>query len=672
MSLPTPNLDDRHFQDIVDEAKRLIPRYCPEWTDHNVSDPGIALIELFAWMTESLLYRVNQVPDKLYVKFLEMIGVRLASPRPARAPVTFYLAAPQSDAIVIPADTEVATMRTETSPSIIFTTEAPLSIRPPALTGAFTRDRNREGAAGWLAHDLQQLKLPEKQIEIFPKSPGVGDGFYLSFESDHSQHVLALIADCDTAAGAGIDPTTPPWEWQVWQAGAIRWAPCEVEFDGTGGFNWPGEIILHLPAMALGKIEGQAEAYWLRCRLSDAQANPERKYKESPKIRRLAIESRGGTVGARHAVTVFDELIGRSEGTPGQQFKLLNTPLLARDAQRDHLVLKLSESQQESWQEVSDFACSGPNDRHYTLDNLSGTLALGPALLQPDGTVYRFGATPPLGSALSFSRYQYGGGVGGNISAGALAVLKTSIPYVARVANRQPALGGLDAQSLDDAKLRAPQVLRTRTRAMTTDDYEFLTSEVPGVARALCIGPGAQPGAPGEPKPGEVLVVVLPEVSDVRGRIPIDALDLSADLRAAVLARLNERRPLGITVDARKARFFMVSVQANLRVAPRSDPALVAEVQRRAEEALYRYLNPYTGGPQAQGWPFERDLHISEISGLLQRIDGVEFVERLQITAAEPGVAGTPQPVAARLDVPSDGLVCSDQHRVTVEIESRR
>ena len=75
--LPTPNLDDRRFQDIVDEARRLIPRYCPEWTDHNLSDPGITLIELFAWMMDMLLYRLNRVPDKNFVTFLDLIGVRL-------------------------------------------------------------------------------------------------------------------------------------------------------------------------------------------------------------------------------------------------------------------------------------------------------------------------------------------------------------------------------------------------------------------------------------------------------------------------------------------------------------------------------------------------------------------------------------------------------------------
>src|SRR5918911_5458266 len=111
MPLPTPNLDDRSFQDILDEARRLIPRYCPEWTDHNLSDPGITLLELFAWMTDMLLYRLNRVPDKNYVKFLELIGVRL---QPAQAAVTellFRLTAPPTETVVIPAETSVATVR---------------------------------------------------------------------------------------------------------------------------------------------------------------------------------------------------------------------------------------------------------------------------------------------------------------------------------------------------------------------------------------------------------------------------------------------------------------------------------------------------------------------------------------------------------------------------------
>ena len=67
MKLPEIQLDDRRFQDLVSEARMKITRACPEWTEHNVSDPGITLIELFAWMTEMTIYRLNRVPDKLHV-----------------------------------------------------------------------------------------------------------------------------------------------------------------------------------------------------------------------------------------------------------------------------------------------------------------------------------------------------------------------------------------------------------------------------------------------------------------------------------------------------------------------------------------------------------------------------------------------------------------------------
>lgn len=89
--IPKSNLDDRKFDDIVDEAIRLIPRYCPEWTNHNPTDPGITLIELFAWMTEMTLYRLNKVPEKTYLSLLELMGLSLIAPQSARAIVRFSI-----------------------------------------------------------------------------------------------------------------------------------------------------------------------------------------------------------------------------------------------------------------------------------------------------------------------------------------------------------------------------------------------------------------------------------------------------------------------------------------------------------------------------------------------------------------------------------------------------
>ena len=166
--------------------------------------------------------------------------------------------------------------------------------------------------------------------------------------------------------------------------------------------------------------------------------------------------------------------------------------------------------------------------------------------------MYRFGATPPKRSWLRFSRYQHGGGAVGNVPRGTLSVLKTSIPYVSQVVNREAALGGRDAQSLDDARLRAPTMLRTRTRAVTAEDYEYLALQVPGVARAHCLAPGVYPAGPNDVQPGQVVVLVLPMQPESNDRPTADDLELTPELRGG--SPEPPRRPARAGRNARGAR----------------------------------------------------------------------------------------------------------------------
>src|SRR6266851_10504996 len=89
MPLTLPNLDDRRYQDLLDEALSRIPVYTPEWTNFNKSDPGVTLIEVFAFLTENLLYRSNQIPERNRRKFLTLLGVPLYPATSARGLVTF-------------------------------------------------------------------------------------------------------------------------------------------------------------------------------------------------------------------------------------------------------------------------------------------------------------------------------------------------------------------------------------------------------------------------------------------------------------------------------------------------------------------------------------------------------------------------------------------------------
>src|SRR5215216_2179475 len=88
MPIEIPNLDNRSYQQILDDALARIPVHTPEWTNFNQSDPGVTLIEVFAFMVENLLYRSNQIPERNRRKFLSLLGVPLQPASSAKGLVT--------------------------------------------------------------------------------------------------------------------------------------------------------------------------------------------------------------------------------------------------------------------------------------------------------------------------------------------------------------------------------------------------------------------------------------------------------------------------------------------------------------------------------------------------------------------------------------------------------
>ncbi|RPJ83661.1 MAG: putative baseplate assembly protein, partial [Acidobacteria bacterium] len=107
MPLPIPNLDDKTFEQLVEEARALIPRFTKEWTDHNIHDPGITFIELFAWLAEIQNYRLNQVTDKNYQQFFKLIGLSPRPTIPARMDIAFTLEKGDDQGPLIPAGTKI-------------------------------------------------------------------------------------------------------------------------------------------------------------------------------------------------------------------------------------------------------------------------------------------------------------------------------------------------------------------------------------------------------------------------------------------------------------------------------------------------------------------------------------------------------------------------------------
>lgn len=656
MALPAPNLDDRKFQDLVREARSLIPRYCPEWTDHNLSDPGITLIELFSWMVDILLYRLNKVPDKNYIKFMELIGIRLEPPKPAQADVLFRLSAPQPQAVVIPRGTEVATVRTETREAVIFTTEDDLTVTPPDLAYAFTSPDGAE-----FEDCMSALNRPDQRVSIFQESPAEGNALYLGFAGDISAHTLALSM-ASTIEGIGVDPTDPPLVWEFRDEEHDRWSELRLEKDTTGGLNTDGQVILHVPySCTLTELNGQA-AFWIRCR-AVAPREDQRPYTRSPQVTSLKVESIGGTTPVSHAARFTGEVLGRSDGSPGQTFTLLNIPVLTRKPEETIMVETAVPGEYEPWQEVPNFSRSGPDDKHFTCDSVSGEVQFGPAVKQPSGEEWQYGMIPPLGREIIFGAYRSGGGVVGNVGPGTITVLKSSIPYVAWVANLQAAGGGTDAETIENAKIRAPRVLRSRTRAVAADDFEYLALEAsPEVARARCIAAGAGGDGSGGPA-GLVRLLLVPRVSRVDQPVPAEELELTRQVREQVQAYLDERKLLGTQLEITTARYAPVSVQARIKGKAGTDARRAAsEVEKR----LYRYINPVCGGSDGKGWPFGRGISITEVYAAIQGVMDFDYIEDVKLYTVDPET-GERTDAGTVVNVPFDSLLCSHKHEIMVD-----
>ncbi|MFF3910203.1 putative baseplate assembly protein [Streptomyces sp. NPDC001848] len=644
MALPSPNLDDRRFQQLVDEAKRYVQQRAPEWTDHNVSDPGVTLIETFAYIVDQLLYRLNRVPDKNYTAFLDLLGIRLFPPAAAGAEVDFWLSAPQPDTVTLPPGTEVTTGDGEAEEPVVFATTDELRIVPSELNKLVTTPRTGEQT------DRTRELSEGRDVRCFQTAPEPGDAMLFGLPTAVSRCIVAVRLD-SRVEGVGVDPRQPPLVWEAWDGG--RWQVCETGSDTTGGLNRPGEVIVYVPAGHTASVIGGTRAGWLRCRVTEPEPG-QPFYSESPTVREASVFTVGGTIAVEHAETVTDVPLGTSEGVPGQAFRLGRPPVLL-DGEPPVVEVSSADGWQR-WTVVEHFGRSGPDDRHLRVDATTGEFTFPPALREPDGTLRLCGAVPEKGAHIRVSRYRTGGGPAGNVARGAISVLRSSVPYIARVTNREAARGGVEGETVANAKLRAPDALRMQERAVTAEDYEIISRQAaPSVRRVRCL-----PAAEGA---GAVRVLVVPDaVADDGDRLRFEQLIPSDQVLAAITESLDERRLIGTRLVVEPPVYQGVTVVARLATAPEDTD----RVRDAALAALFRYLNPLHGGPDGTGWPFGRPVQYGEIFGLLQRATGNALVEEIRLFAADPitGRRGTP---VDRIDVAAGALVFSYQHQVVVQ-----
>jgi predicted phage baseplate assembly protein len=624
MPLIPPNLDDRQFADIVAEAKTLIPRYAPEWTNFNESDPGITLVELFAWMSEILIYRLNQVPDLNYIKFLQLIGVELAPAQPARAEVTFTVSRPDLTSVIVPQGTQVAASG-GSGQSVLFELDEALIAIGAQLAAVQTFD-----GTGYTTQ-TNKNNTPGQWFYPFTQTPKAGNALLLGFSSpvafptDQINLAVTLyqsgLNQPVLASGAALPPPATI-VWEYWSG--AQWNTVNIDSDGTRALSQDGHILFPGPGSAVvpaPKGNVSASLYWFRARLQSAN------YEMPPQLAAVLTN----TIRATQAITFRGEVLGGSDGTPNQVFQVANTPVMVLDspvtitnsdgttAKVLSVQLTIDEGQGfRTWQEVEDFFSADPNDRVFMIDRNTGQIFLGSG---DHGRIPVANQANPTGNIVA-QTYRAGGGTGGNVAAGAISQIQTYVPSINTVTNVQPATGGTDEETLADAKLRAGMALQSNNRAVTAQDFEYLATQAPGAnVKRACALPLFHPNFPMGQIPGVVTVIVVPN-SPAPNPTPNETT------LEAVCQYLDAHRLLTSELYVVGPVYRIIKVQAQLVVSPSFD---LATVKNNTQAALTKFFDPLHGGNDGTGWPFGGTIYYSDVYRAILAIQGVQRIQDNQL-----------------------------------------
>ena len=673
--LPIPILDDERFQEISEQARSMIPRLAPDWTDFNHHDPGITFLELFAFLKESQQYHLDQIGPRNQQKYLKLLGTARQRRTPARTGVIL-----SGGRGTLPAGARLL------AGEIPFETLRPAALSRGKLTGGFTWDGARRCPFSAGA-DAAAGKV---RLEVFGRTPRPGAAWYLRFDGPMDQSAplylhLWVYQDWPTRRNPPEEEVIPLTRLVWEELGPEGWRPMEVLLDGTCGLLFSGDVALSpagedQPASAMAEEDRPllGDGAWLRVRLVHGA------YDVPPVIVGLSDEFipavqretlaacarrpvRDGAVSGGHLLDADGEyqlyLAGpdgfwrpaphavRENGPEGVRFALPGVeegeallltwrPGFARSRRLalgdgfphqsyeleqkgqicDSFQLLVAEPDRPDawslWERVEDFDASSPEDRHYILDEEAGTVAFGDCIhgLAPEGEILIAGQAVTLGS-------------GGNVKAGRVDALHPEellrlglAPEELRVWNPDDASGGREREPLEEGFRRCQRLLRRTDRAVTYDDFERLTRQTPGLMISNCKAvPVTQlPRQDGSLEENCVTVVVEPYSLE-------QERTLTPAYRANILRYLDDRRMLGTRVSLLAPEYVRITVYAEIL----SQPHYV-DAKARIQAAVAAFFQ--------SGWEFGAPVRYSALYGIIDTLDCVHGIESLTIDAQGKGI----------------------------------
>jgi hypothetical protein len=684
MPLQIPEIDDRGYQELLDETIARIRVHNPEWTNFNSADPGITLLQLFAFLAESVRYRSALIPERARVKFLQLLDIALEPAHAATGIVAFEYQSGPLAPILVHDDIELLAgqvpFRTRHALSVV-PVEGRAYVKAPLTPERETliRARYEQMYEGFGTEDEQLLLYETQPVDWTARSVDLGSGTV-----DQTLWVALMARTPDAVAGVrralkgavltvGIVPETSADGRVLAAGGASAGLARELRFElprpeplpqdaegrvaryvllpsaGTGDvLAEPGLVQLTLPGSetqlelwndlepeedgtgefppAVEGDDAERIVTWLRIRPAAAAGA----------TGQSSVTLRWAGVNAtlvQHRARVAHELVGRGSGAPDQSYTLVNTPVLT-----DSVTLTVDGT---PWTLIDDLYAAAPevpspftpavgygedavaSATSFTLDRESGEVRFG------DGT---HGARPPAGALIEAS-YDHGGGRAGDVGVDSITN-GPALPTGVKVTNPLPTWGGDEALTVDEAEREIARVVRHRDRLVTAEDTREIAAVTPGVDMGRVeVLPLLHPQLPDQRLPGVLTVLVIPRYDPVHPDAP-EPDGLFLDL---VCAHLEPRRLLTTELHVRGPVYVDVWASIGVDVEPGRDIAPVIEAVKQRIRTFLSPL-PHEGRPEG-GWPLSTSVERLELWAQAANVDGVAKVFDTLLTDS----SGTPR-----------------------------
>lgn len=645
MPLTLPILDDRTYQDLLDEALARIPVHTPEWTNFNKSDPGMTLIEVFAFLTENLFFRSNQIPERNRRKFLSLLGVPLQPAASAHGLVAFTNVRPGVQTITLGRGVEVR------AGEVPYRTEYGLDVLPieaqafykkqvdatratelkpyyQALYSDLTGDVMLYESAPFPTAERTSIDLAAQDtidrslwVALLARDPDKQDLEAVRREIAGKTITLGIVPDLG-ASGRTLEPGAPS------RSAGKPLLVYEIPVGGKLPADSTQRVARYRPLDAVAPLDVLAQPGIVQVTLP-ANASDLRLWDLEPKeagvkdfppalddtkqearvitwlrIRAAAVATRAPLAWAGiNAAPVLQrahvaaELVGTGNGEPDQRFNLLKTPVIP-----DSVVLRVTRKigdrdETEVWSEIDDLTSAGPEVPVVDPRQPPATAAwrntdVKVFSVDPESGEIRFGdglrgARPPAGSTLR-ADYDYGVGRDGNVNAKTINT-GPELPPGVKVENPIATWGGADAETVAEGEKQIARYLQHRDRLVTAEDFGTIVRRTPGVdiGRVDVIAaynPQLDTNQPGD-TPGAVTVLVLPKYDAANPDAPMP----NQPFIDTVCDYVDARRLITTEVFIRGPVYKPLWISAGITV---KAGYAIAEVRDDVQRAFRNFLSP--------------------------------------------------------------------------------